>query len=139
MDAEHLLELAPQMARDEMQRLLVHRAAFDRIDRRRLLEAALDALDQRALTGADRTHQVEHLAALLALERGGMEKADYLRDRFFNSEELIGEEVEDLHRLVLVQPLGARVVGVLHVAHADRHDHVVDARVGKLGHRRIGS
>ena len=30
MHAEHLLELAPQMARDQMQRLLVHRAAFDR-------------------------------------------------------------------------------------------------------------
>ena len=138
MDPEHLLELAPQMARDEMQRLLVHRAAFDRIDRQRLLEAALHALDQRAFTGADRAHQVENLAALLALERGGMEKADYLGDRFFNSEELIGEEVEDLHRLVLMQPLGARVIGILHIAHAHRHNHVVDSRVGKLGDGRVG-
>ena len=96
VDAEHLLELLAQVARDEVQRLLEHRAAFDRVDRLALLEAALQLLDQRALAGADRAHQVEHLTALLALQRGGVEVADDLRDRLLDAEELVGEEVVDL-------------------------------------------
>src|SRR5208283_3842854 len=104
MHPEHLLELAPQMARDQMERLLVHRASIDRVHRMRFLEPALQPLDQRALARADRTHQVEHLPALLALERRRMEVAYDLRDRPLDSEELIGEEVVDLERFVLVQP-----------------------------------
>src|SRR5262249_12583747 len=102
MHPQHLLELAPEMARDQMQRLLVHRASFDRVDRRGLLESALHALDQRAFSRSDRTHQVEHLAALLALERRGVEKTDNLRNRLFDSEELVGEEIEHLYRLIFV-------------------------------------
>ena len=114
-DAEHLLELLAQVARDEVQRLLEHRAAVDRVERVDSLEAALQLLDQRALAGADRPHQVEDLAALLALQRGGVEVADDLRDRLLDAEELVAEEVVDLERLVLVEPLHARVVGVVDV------------------------
>ena len=113
MHAEHLLELAPQMARDQMQRLLVHRASFDRVDGSDLLESALHSLDQRALARADRAHQVEDLAALFALERRRMEVADDLRDGAFDAEELLREEIEHLERLVLEQPLGARIVGLV--------------------------
>ena len=109
-DAEHLLELLAQMARDQVQRLLEHRAAFDRVDRLRLSRGRAAALDQRALAGADRPHQVEHLAALLALQRGGVEVADDLRDRLLDAEELVGEEIVDLYGFVLVEPLHARIM-----------------------------
>ena len=138
MHPEHLLELAAQMARDEMQRLLVHRASFDRVDESDLLESALDALDQRALAGTDRAHQVEHLAALFALERSRMEVADDLRDGALDAEEFFGEKVEDLQRLVLVQPLGARIVGIVQRMKARGDDQIVDARVRELGHDRVG-
>ena len=130
--AEHLLELLPQVAREEVQRLLEHRAALDRVERIDSLEAALQLLDERALAGADRAHQVEHLAALLALQRRGVEVADDLRDRLLDAEELVAEEVVDLERLVLVEPLHARVVGVEDVVRAVAHDHVVDAGVREL-------
>ena len=41
-----------------------------------------------------------------------MEVADDLADRLLDAEELVAEEVEDLERLVLVEPLHARVVGL---------------------------
>ena len=112
MHAEHLLELAPQMARDQMQRLLVHRASFDRVDESDLLEPALDSLDQRTLARAYRAHQVEDLPALFALERRRMEVADDLRDGALDAEKFFREEIEHLERLILEQPLGARVVGI---------------------------
>src|SRR5262249_50861067 len=93
VDAEHLLEFLAQVARNEVQRLLGHRAAFDRVDGHEALEAALEFLDQRALPGADRPHEIEHLAALLALERRGVEVADDLVDRTLDPEELVGEEL----------------------------------------------
>src|SRR5581483_10622846 len=136
--AEHLFKLAPQLARDEMQRLFVHRAALDRVHRARLLQPALDALDERAFARADRAHQIEYLAALLALERGGMEIAHELRDGALDTEKLVGEEVIDLYRLVLVKALGARIVGVLDVAGAHRDDQVIDASVGELGDGGVG-
>src|SRR4030095_12139708 len=71
MHAEHLLELAAQVARQQMQRFLLHRGALDRIHRTELLEAALQALDEGALARADRPHQIEHLSALLSFESGG--------------------------------------------------------------------
>src|SRR6266478_1128461 len=107
--AEHLLELLPQMARNEVEGLLGHGAVLDRVEGLGGLEAPLEALDQRALPRADRAHQVEDLAALLALERGGGEGAHDLRHRLLDPEELVAEEVVDLERLVLVEPLDARV------------------------------
>ena len=121
-----------------MQRLLMHRAALDRVDRTRLLESALDALDQRAFARAHRPHQIEHLAALLALERGRVEVAYKLRDGALDSEELVGEEVVNLHRLILVQALGARIVGFLNIVHAFGDDQVIDTRMRKLGEGGVG-
>ena len=46
MHAEHFLELAAQMARNQVQRLLVHRAALDHVDCVDLFEPALNPLDQ---------------------------------------------------------------------------------------------
>ena len=135
--AEHLLELAPQMARDEMQRLLGHRAAFDGVERFAVLEAVLQLFDQRAFAGADRAHQVEHLPALLALQRGRVEVARNLRHHLLDAEELVGEEVVDLDRFVFEEALGARVVGVVDLAHARLHDDVVHPRVRQLGQARL--
>ena len=75
MHVEHLLEFLAQMLGDQVQGFLGHRAAVDRIDRWGLLEAVLQAFDQRTLAGADRAHQVEDLAALLAVHGCGMEIA----------------------------------------------------------------
>src|SRR6266566_4248426 len=131
--AEHLLELLPQMARNEMEGLLGHRAVLDRVEGLGGLEAPLETFDQRALPRADRAHQVEDLAALLALERGGVEVAHDLRHRLLDPEKLVAEEVEDLERLVLVEPLDARVVGFLDVQGPGAHDVVEDAGVRELG------
>src|SRR5215467_11086776 len=103
MHPEHLLEFAAQVAGNQVQGLLVHRAPFDRIDGHQLLESTLDPLDQRALPGADRSHQIQHLAALLALERSGMKVADDLRYGPLDAKELIGKKLVDFYRLVLVK------------------------------------
>src|ERR1700687_2441283 len=104
------------MTWDQMQRLLMHRATLDRVDRTGLLKAALDALDERTLARAHRPHQVQHLPALLPFERGRVKVAHELRDGALDAKELVGEEVVNLHLLVLIEPLGARIVSVLDVA-----------------------
>ena len=116
-----------------MEGLLGHRAVLDRVEGLGGLEAPLETFDQRALPRADRAHQVEDLAALLALERGGVEVAHDLRHRLLDPEELVAEEVVDLERLVLVEPLDARVVGLLDVQGPAPHDVVEDAGVRELG------
>ena len=131
--AEHLLELFAQVARDQVQRLLEHRAAFDRVDRLAGFEAALELLDQRALAGADRSHQVEHLAALFALQRCGVEIADDLRDGLLDAEELVGEKIVKLYGFIFIKPLGVRVVLLMNVANPGFHQNVVHAGVGELG------
>src|SRR5260370_37776328 len=100
----------PERARDEMQRLLGHRASFDRVDESDLLESALDSLDQRTLARAYRAHQVENLPALFALERRRMEVADDLRDGALDPEEFLRAEIEHLERLVHCQPAAGRIV-----------------------------
>ena len=134
--AEHLLEFLAQVAREKMERLLEHRAALDGVDGVGLLEAALQLLDQRALPRADRPHQVEHLAALLALQRRGVEVADDLADRLLDAEELVAEEVVDLERLVLVEPLHPRVLGLEDVLRAVSHHHVVETARGPASRAR---
>src|SRR5213596_452035 len=130
--AEHLLEFLSEVARNEVQRLLGHRAGLVRVEGLGGLEATLEPLDQRALPRADRAHQVEDLPTLLALERGGVEVAHDLRHRLLDPEELVAEEVVDLERLVLVEPLDARVVGLLDVQGPAPHDVVEDAGVREL-------
>ncbi len=48
--AQHLLERAPKVARDEAERIAIVGRAFDHIDRVEILEATLQAVDQRALS-----------------------------------------------------------------------------------------
>src|SRR5262249_61666375 len=91
--AEHLLELLPEVARDQMERLLGHRAVLDRVERLRRLEPTLEPLDERALPRADRAHQVEDLPALLALQRRGVEVAGGLRDGLLDPGALVTEEL----------------------------------------------
>src|SRR5579871_5645124 len=126
------------MARDQMERLFVHRATLDRIDRGRLFEAALNPLDQRTLTGSDRAHQVEHLPALLALERSGMEIAHDLGNRAFDAEKFVSEKIIDLDRLVFIKTLGPRIIAIDDVPHPRAHDHVIDPCMRHFGQRRIG-
>ncbi len=137
MRAEHLLELLPQVAGEEVQRLLEHRTAFDRVERVARLEPALELLDERALAGADGAHEIEDLPALLALERGGMEVAHDLRDRLLDAEELFAEEPVGFERLVFVEPLHARIVRVVDVGRTHPHDDVVHAGVRELRNRGI--
>src|SRR5690242_10358679 len=66
MDAQHLFEFAAKMARDEVQRLLVHRAALNRINWVQLLKPTLNPFNQGAFARTDRAHQIEHLPAFLA-------------------------------------------------------------------------
>src|SRR5262245_32897608 len=66
-----------------------------------------------------------------------MKVADDLRNGALDAEELIGKELVDFYWLVLVEPLGARIVSVLDALGAERDDHVVDPRMRKLGHHRI--
>src|SRR6266404_6202679 len=135
--AEHLLELFAEMSGNEVQRLLEHRAAVDRVDRLAGFEAALQLLGERALAGADRSHEIQDLAALLAFQRRGMEVAHDLRDRPLDAEELVAEEVVDLDGLVLVETLHARIVSFEDVRRAHLHHDVVDARVRELGEARV--
>ena len=58
-----------------------------------------------------------------------MKIAHDLRNRPFDAEEFVGEEIENLDRLILVQALGARIVRIMDVARALGADHVVNARV----------
>jgi hypothetical protein len=110
-----------------------HRAVLDGVEGLRLLEAALQPLHERALAGAHRTHEVEDLPALLTLQRRRVEVAYDLRDRLLDAEELVAEEVEDLEVLVLVEPLDARIVGVVDVLGAHPHQGVVQAGVRETG------
>src|SRR5262249_23720274 len=84
-------------------------------------------------SGADRAHQVEHLAALLALQGRGVEVADDLADRLLDPEELLAEEVVDLERLVFVEALHASIFGIQDVLGAVPHDHVVEPTRRQLG------
>ena len=67
-----------------------------------------------------------------------MEIAHDLRDGPLDAEELVGEEVVNLDRLVLVQPLGARIVRIMDIVRAARDDQVVNPGVRELGHQGIG-
>ena len=124
------------MARDQVQRLLVNRAALDHVQELEVLEPALEPLDQRALAGADRPHQVEDLAGLFAAHRSRMEIAHDLLERAFHAEELVGEEVVDLDRLVAEHALGARVGLEVELADARAAHHVVHAAMREIGELR---
>src|SRR5271156_3244780 len=117
------------MSRDQMQRLLMHRAAVNRVDRSRLLKAALQALDQRTFARSDWSHQIQHLTALLAFERGRVKITDQLRNGFFDAEELVGKEIVNLDRFVFVQSPGARVVTFLNIPNPRRDYQIIFARM----------
>src|SRR4029079_3972517 len=135
--AEHLLELFPQVAGEEVQGLLEHRTTFDRVEGIARLQPTLQPLARLALARADRAHQIEHLTALLALQRRGVEVAHDLRDRLLDPEELLAEEAIGLQRLILVEALHARIVRVVNVERPHLYDDVVDPRVRELRQRRV--
>ena len=136
--AEHLLELLAQMARHEMQGLLMDRATFDGVDRREAFESALEPLHERALARADRAHEVEDLFRLFAPHRRRVEIAHDLFERALHPEELFFEKAEDLHGPVAEHALCARVRLEVEIAHPSRHEHVIHALVRKVGLARIG-
>jgi hypothetical protein len=67
-----------------------------------------------------------------------MEIPNDLRDRALDPEEFLREEIEHLDRLVLEQPLGARIVGLVQRMKARRNNQVVNPSVRELGHDRVG-
>src|SRR3546814_5782283 len=134
---EHLLELPPQRPRDQVQGLVLFRSTFDGVDRVGILEAAPQLLDQRALARADRTQQVKHLAALLALQRGGVKVTHDLGDLRFDSVEVVLEEIVGLDRLVAENPLDAAVFALGQVLYALLNDHIVESGVRQLSEARV--
>src|SRR6185369_1300223 len=88
----------PQMARDQMQRFFMDWAVFDHIDRFRRFQTFLDPLSERTLAGADRAHEIEHLAAFLAFQRGSVEVMHDLLDDVFDAEEIVLEELVAFRR-----------------------------------------
>src|SRR4051812_13030405 len=123
-----LLDLGAKLLRDEVQRLFVHRAVFDRVDRARLVarplfEAALEHRDYRGLAAADRPHQKEYALAYFETLRRGLEILDEARNRLLDAEEFAAEEL--VSRDLVARPL-------VQFLHAPGVNHVVDARVGKL-------
>ena len=116
MNAEHFFKLFTQMARNQMQRLLEHRATFDGVKRLAFLEAAVKLFHQGTFAGANRSHQVEDLAAFLAFERGSVKVAHDLRNGFLDAEELVAKKIEELDRLIFVKPFD---VGVAVLMEAD--------------------
>jgi hypothetical protein len=137
LHAEHVLEGGAEVAGDEAEGIAVGGRAVDDVDRVEALEAALEALDQARLAGADRAHEVEHLARLLAAHGRGVEIADDLLERPLHAEELVLEEIVDLDRLVAEHPLGPRVGLEVEIGHAPVDDHVVHAAVGEVGEMRL--
>src|SRR5207245_10180733 len=133
MNAQHLFEFAAKMTRDQMERLLMHRAALDRVNWIELLQPTLNPFDQGAFAGTDRSHQIQHLAAFFAFERSGMEVTHDLGNCAFNAEKFVREEVVNLNWLVFVQALGARIVGLVNASQPTSDDHVVNTGVRHLG------
>src|SRR5581483_7848754 len=81
IDAVLLLDLGPEHVGDEVERLLVHGAALDRVHgavvgTRIPLEPALEERDDRRLSAADRPHEQQDALAHLEAARGGAEVLD---------------------------------------------------------------
>src|SRR5262249_53065264 len=77
------------------------------------------------------------LPALLALQRRRVEVPDDLADRLLDAEELVAEEVVELERLVFVEPLYARLLGLEDVTRPGAHNHLVNPRVRELREVRV--
>jgi hypothetical protein len=122
-DAPRLREVDPlDREVQEVQRLLVHRAAVQRVHgalvgRRPLLEAALEQRGDRALGAAGRPPEQQDPPAGLVALGGGLEVADDALERHVEAEELLGEE-----------PVGD-LAGMQTVRVARRLDHVVNPLV----------
>ncbi|GBD17394.1 hypothetical protein HRbin26_02314 [bacterium HR26] len=113
----------------QMQRLLVHRAALDGVDRAAvsagvLLEAALELGDDGRLPTADRPHQEQDALAYFEPLRCRAEVLDDLLERLLESEDLVGEEL--VADPAIVQLLDAGI-----------HDHVVDPGMRELSDLRV--
>ena len=122
VNSQHLFKFFSQVARYQVQRLFEHRAAFDGVDRLAFFQSPVQLFDQRAFSGTDGAHEIEHLAAFLALERRGVKVAHDLGDGFFDAEELVSEEVVDFDGFVFVEPLDVGIGAFLNVADTGFHD-----------------
>ena len=123
IDAVMFLDFSTQLMRDEMKRLLVHRAVFDGVNCARLIpgpifKPALEHVDDCRLASAYRTHQQQDALAHFEALRGRFEILDNPGYGFFDAEEFVGKEVvgENLVLSAFVQPLDAR--GMNHVVNA---------------------
>ncbi len=93
---EHLFELPPQVLRNQVQRFLGHRTTVNRVHRIALFEPYLQLIHDRALASTYGSHQIQHLAAFLAVQCSGMKVTHNLSDCTFDAKEFILEEVVDL-------------------------------------------
>src|ERR1041384_1615058 len=119
------LDFRSQLMRDEMKRLLVHRAIFDGVDGAGvipgpILQPALEHVDDCRLTTTDRSHQQKNALAYFETLCGRLEVLDNSGDGLFNAKQLVGKEIVGEYFVLsaFVQPLNARGM-----------NHVVDASV----------
>ena len=110
LDVQAVLRHRPpcgELVREEVQRLLVHRAAGDGVDGASssagvLFEAALEHRDDRRLAAADRAHQQQDALAHLEPPGRRREVVDQMLQRALDAEQLVREEV-----VAGVSPTGA--------------------------------
>ena len=129
--AEVLAEIGAQLFGDKVQRLLVHGAAFDRVDSADVLfavalEPTFQQSDQSGLSAADRPDQHQDTLANIEAAGGRVQVLfDQLLQGALQAVELFLEE------------LIAADMGIRRLLEAGRHDHVVDAGMGEIGDMRI--
>src|SRR5689334_5530788 len=120
-----LFDLSAELVRNEMQRLFVHRAVFDSVNRAGLdlgpiFQPTLKQVDNGRLAAADRSHQQKDALAHFQTLGGRFEVLDNSGYGFFDAKEFMGKEVvgENLVLSTFVEPLDAPGM-----------NHVVDASV----------
>src|SRR5215470_8115228 len=127
------LDFGPQLRRDQMQRLLVHRTIFDGIDGAvvrpsPILQPSLQEGYNRGLAAPNRAHQQENPLADFESLTCRLEILDYLGYRPFYSEEFFAEKIVSYYFVA-----GA-FVDFLNAGHGY---HVAQSSVRQLGHDRV--
>src|ERR1044072_4619754 len=114
------LDFRSQLMRDEMKRLLVHRAIFDGVDGDGLitgtiLEPALVPVYDCRLSSSHRSHEQKNALAHFEALCGRLEVFDNSGDGLFNAKQLVGKEIvgENFVLSAFVQPLDS--CGMNHV------------------------
>ena len=110
-------------------RLIKHWAAFNGIEWFACFQAAIKFFNKRAFSGANRAHEIEHLARLLASQKSRIQIANYLRKRFFNAEKVVREEIVHIDRLIFIKTLCLVIFGFLNIFRAGADNLVIGSGI----------